>query len=135
MLQKSKGFGASLLLVAADTSRSVVFEITTKKIVVRKAEESLLVCTNHFRTPELCVPRDCSRYAEMALLRRSEAPIEISDIQQSMQRVGGRSTLQAVVFEPETLRMHVAMGSIPVWDRPFVKLDMKALFEHNVPKE
>jgi hypothetical protein len=134
-LRKSKGFGKSLLLVASDRKRSVVFEITTRKIVVRDAKEGLLVCTNHFRTPELCVSEDCWRYNQLALLSRSEVPIEFADVRQAMQLVGGESTLQAIIFEPESLCMHVALGSIPVWDRPFVRLDFKALFEHDVVQE
>jgi predicted choloylglycine hydrolase len=49
-------------LAACDRQRAVVFEITSKNVVVRSAEDHLLACTNHFRTPELSVGKNGWRY-------------------------------------------------------------------------
>ena len=39
-------------LAACDRQRAAVFEITPRHVVVRMAEDHLLACTNHFRTPD-----------------------------------------------------------------------------------
>jgi len=50
-----------MILAACDTRRSAVFEITTKDVVARRAEDHLLAATNHFRTPQLRVRTRSSR--------------------------------------------------------------------------
>jgi hypothetical protein len=135
LLRKKTGYIKSILLVACDTQRAAVFEITTRKVVVRGPEENLLICTNDYRTPQLCRSEECSRYDELAKFRQRKAPVGHLDVIQALRTVGRDRTLQSMVFEPESLRLRVALGTVPVWDHPFVTLDLATLFRRKVTKE
>ena len=60
--QPDEGRPGTMNLAACDRQRAVVFEITSKNVVARGAEDHLLACTNHFRTPELSVGNNGWRY-------------------------------------------------------------------------
>jgi hypothetical protein len=45
-----------------------------------------------------------------------------------MRLVGGGNTIQSMVFEPKSLRLHVALGCLPLWEGPFAVIDLAALF-------
>ncbi len=132
LLRKSKAYTKSILLVTCDTKRAAVFEITTRKIVARDPEDGLLICTNHYRTPALCRSKQCARYEKLERLRLRKAPLAHSDVTEALRSVGGDGTLQSMVFEPVPLRLRVALGRVPIWDRPFVTLDLATLFRHKV---
>ncbi len=42
--------------------------------------------------------------------------------------VDQRDSMNAVIYEPEDLRLHFAMGEVPATDAPFVTLDLKTIF-------
>ncbi|MHC4406379.1 MAG: C45 family autoproteolytic acyltransferase/hydrolase, partial [Planctomycetota bacterium] len=126
----------SVLLAACDTRRAVVFEITPGKMVTRNAEDHLLACTNHFRTPELAVPREmraCDRYETFQKYWQENEPLAWTDVAKAMREVGWSLTLQTMIFEPETLRLRLAIGANPpATARPLTTLNLKELFRHGV---
>jgi hypothetical protein len=136
-LLRSSKRTSSHLLVACDTRRAVVFEILPGKMVTRSAEDHLLACTNHFRTPELAVPRrmrECGRYQTLQKYWRREEPFAWTDVAQAMREVGVSSTLQTMIFEPESLRLRLAIGADPpATARPLITLNLKELFQYEVP--
>jgi hypothetical protein len=124
-----------LLVVACDRRRAVVFEITTKQIVTRKAEGHLLACTNHYRTPELAVPTHCRRYRILQKYLGTRRSLSLSDVAGAMREVGVARTLQTMVFEPQSLRVHLAIGRCPVLRKRPATLDLAELFRHEVPAD
>jgi hypothetical protein len=120
-------------LAACDRQRAVAFEITPKSLVVRKAEDHLLACTNHFRTPELGFPTNCWRYRVLERYWGRTQPFSWRAVAYAMHSVNlGRDTTQTMIFEPELLRLRLAIGRPPTSTGPFVALDLTALFKHRV---
>lgn len=100
-------------LAICDKKNAAVFEITSKSLAVREDEEGLCCCTNHFRCPEMCVSKECGRYA---ILEKSGVKEKLSrkDVAQQMHAVSqGGATLQTMIFEPARLRLHLAYGQGP----------------------
>jgi len=123
-------------LAACDRQRAAVFEITPKSVAVRRAEEHLLACTNHFRTPELGQPRNCWRYRTLRRYGDRTEPFTWRDVASAMHAVNlDEDTTQSMVFEPKPLRLHLARGRPPVSAGPFVPLDLAELFRHQVPSD
>jgi len=134
LLRKSEGYTKSILLVACDTERATVFEITTRKIATRDSEAHLLICTNHYRSPDLCLSMDCPRYEALARLRQRDAMFTSSDVEDAMRLVGNFTTFESMIFEPKSLRLRVEMGPLSLWEGPFATLDLTTLFRHKVAK-
>ncbi len=135
-LLRSSNRTSSVLLVACDRRRAVVFEILPGKMITRNAEDHLLACTNHFRTPELGAPRrmqGCNRYETLQKYWQREEPLAWTDVAQAMREVGASFTLQTMIFEPESLRLRLAVGANPpATARPLNTLNLKELFPYEV---
>ena len=134
LLRESKGYTRPCLLVACDKEQAAVFEITTRNIVTRNPENDLLICTNHYRTPELCLSKDCLRFEALERFCQEESPLDCSNVTDALRLVGADITIQSRVIEPKSLRLHVALGMLPLWDGPFAELDLRSLFHDQAPK-
>ncbi|MBN2577899.1 MAG: hypothetical protein JXB10_02830 [Pirellulales bacterium] len=117
------------LLLAADTKRQRIFEITTKNIGVRDPEDGLLFCTNHFRAPPMAAVRPCRRYAILEK-NSSKKTYSVADLSRLLNAVNqGRRTMQTMVFEPAKLVLHLSLGRGPTSARPLKTLDLKPLLK------
>ncbi len=117
-------------LAACDRQRAVVFEITPKSVVARRAEDHLLACTNHFRTPELSVSKECWRYRALQGYWGRSQPFTWHDVADALHKVNlGQLTTQSMIFEPKSLRLRLAIGKPPASGGPFVPLELATLFQ------
>jgi hypothetical protein len=119
-----------LSLAVCDRQGGVVLEITPKSVVSRKGDNGVLVCTNHFRTDELAVPLTtwCPRYEKLIESRKIDR-LDIPEVAKKLHEANmGRLTVQTMVFEPATLKLHLAIGSCPSSALPMKELDLKPLF-------
>jgi isopenicillin-N N-acyltransferase-like protein len=104
---------SKLNIAICDTQRAAVLEVTPSNVVLRQAHEGICICTNHFRSSELATSTRCWRYAQLAGSVTSQ-PMGVADIQRRLHAVHqGRMTLQTMIFEPATLRLHLAFGRGP----------------------
>jgi hypothetical protein len=123
-------------LAACDRQRAAVFEITPKTVAVRRAEDHLLACTNHFRTPELGLSKSCWRYRTLRGNWDQAEPFTWRDVTSALHAVNlGQLTTQSMLFEPKPLRLRLASGRPPASAGPFVPLDLEELFRHKVAPE
>jgi hypothetical protein len=123
-------------LAVCDRQRAVVFEITPKSVVARRAEEHLLACTNHFRTPELSLSKQCWRYRALQGCWEKSQPFTWHDVAAALHKVNlGQETTQSMIFEPRPLRLRLAIGKPPVSGGPFVSLELATLFQRRVARE
>jgi hypothetical protein len=112
-------------LAICDKNGMAVLEITTKSVVVRRPEKGLCPCTNHFRTDELATDTKCHRYEalrksfEMDKLDRAAVAKLLDAANQ------GPHTLQTMIFEPASLKLHLAIGKCPTSALPLRELDLK----------
>jgi hypothetical protein len=132
-------------LAVCDKKGGVVFEITSKSLVVRRPVHELCACTNHFRTPELATAtpdqlstaRNCYRYPRLvdSPLDLEAGPaklpkLDFADIARKLHEVNqGDETLQTMLFEPATLTLHLAIGKTPTSALNMKRLELAPLFK------
>jgi isopenicillin-N N-acyltransferase like protein len=120
-----------LSLSVCDPKDDAVFEVTPYSVADRRATDGILACTNHFRTSELAVPllKWCPRYQKLAQARKTDK-LSISDVAKKLDEVHMAGlTVQTMIFEPATLKLHLAIGGCPSSALPMKLLDLKPLFK------
>ncbi len=117
-----------LNLAVCDTRHAAVFELTPRTVAVRRPEGGILACTNHFRTEPLATFRLSPRYHKLMQSARLER-IGLEEVAAKLDQVNlGRLTLQTMIFEPASLRLHLAIGSCPASALPLKRVDLAPLF-------
>jgi predicted choloylglycine hydrolase len=122
-------------LAISDRTGSAVFEITPKELAVRRATEGVCPCTNHFCTKELS-PADAEtrfrsreRFAALEKVREIEK-IGIEDVHKRLHAASHpTNTMQTMIFEPATLRLHLAIGQCPASAGELKTLELGPLFK------
>ncbi len=119
--------GAAIL---ADRKSGAVYEVTPKQVIVRLAEKGICTCTNHFIAPDLAVTGlTCWRYDKLQEYRK-RPKLGVADVAEALHAVNqGENTLHSMIFEPATLRAHIAVGAGPATRHPRKILDCAALFQ------
>ena len=78
--------------------------------------------------PGLCTSKECERFAAITTVAGETDRLGLADVRRALHAAHqGEATLQSMVFEPESLRLHVALGEPPVTALPAVALDVKSL--------
>ena len=118
----------------ADRSGVAVLEVSPKRVVNRLPEAHVCVTTNHFRSPELKAERltnanrTLERFARLGELRKDKEQVRPEDLRKRLDAVNlGTLTLQTMVFEPATLRLHLSIGHVPASGRPLKRVDLAEL--------
>lgn len=113
-----------------DRQGGAVFEISPKSLVVRKPSSGMTVCTNHFISPELGKDKRDWRLERLTIAQQSDAKLGVEEIIGELKKVDqGKFTLHMMVFEPATLKLHLAYGPGKATTRQVETLDLKKLFE------
>lgn len=114
-------------IAACDPHRQAVFEVTTKRVLSRDATDGVCCATNHFRRPELAGDAKCWRYSRLEESRKM-AHLGVMDVASLMKATHqGKMTIHTMIFEPASLRIHLAMGPGPATDYPRVAIDLAEL--------
>lgn len=125
-------------LIVGDKKHVGVFEISPKSVIYRKSVGGMASCTNHFNSElkgenQPNIGNTFGRYRFLEESRTFKTPITIDHIHNKLHRVSfGSQTLQTMVFEPKTLKLHLAIGKAPASQHPLRELDLKPLFEGTV---
>ncbi len=70
----------------------------------------------------------CNRYRKLIQSRKLDQ-LGIADVAQKLNEVNmGRMTVQTMIFEPATLKLHLAIGSCPSSALPLKPLELGPLF-------
>jgi len=115
-------------LAVCDLQSGGVFEITPRSVRFRSAQEGLCAATNHFRTPDLALDLECWRYE--LLTAASKLPqVGVSELARKLHEVNqGPLTLQTMIFEPTTSKLHLAIGPCPTTRLPLRTVELRPLF-------
>jgi isopenicillin-N N-acyltransferase like protein len=121
-------------VAVADRHTVAVLEVSPRRVVRRDARKSTCVCTNHFCTPALRparpldVEHSFERFAKLEEVRDWDRKASPDDLRKQLDAVAlGRFTLQTMVFEPATLRLHLSIGKTPASAGPLRTLDLAPL--------
>jgi predicted choloylglycine hydrolase len=123
-------------LVVCDKNGSAVFEITPSRVIPRKSENGIGICTNHFCLPELKLAKPknthttLDRFATLEKARPGTVKLGIEDVRQQLDAANqGENTLQTMVFEPHSLTIHLAVldGKVPSSSQKLKKLEVGRL--------
>jgi hypothetical protein len=111
---------ATINVAIADRHETAALEITPEKVVKRPARHDVCVATNHFTAPALKpeIPvnmnRSFERYATLAEVATWKEKVDVPALARKLDAVNlGGLTLQTMIFEPTTLRLHLAIGQVP----------------------
>jgi hypothetical protein len=127
---------ATTNLVVADREGIAVFEVTPDYLVVRRPEQGACVCTNHFCSDPLkpLLPlnlfRTFDRFHVLEETAHFQKRLGPADLHRSLDRVReDKETLQTMIFEPATLRLHLAIGTCPASAGETKVLELAPLFQ------
>ncbi len=116
-------------LAVCDRKGGVVLAITPYHVQRRGEEKGICACTNHFRTKGLCTSMECGRY-EILEKSRDIKELGLEEIAKKLDAVNqGGDTLQTMIFEPATLKLHLAYGKCPSSALPMKDLDLEPLLK------
>ena len=111
-------------LTICDRKESAVLEITPKNVIVRRSKTGFLSCTNHFRTPPLGWKQNDPRF-RILNRRRGKNKLGIKEVAKELHRVSqGTLTIQTMIFEPKTLKLHLAIGKGPTSKKKLIAFEM-----------
>lgn len=121
-------------LAVADRTGVAVFEVTPEHVVVRRGENGTCICTNHFCSDELKFGLAINRYRTYDRFRALDVPAGVrpkigpADLHQSLHAASmPDTTMQTMIFEPTTLRLHLAIGSRPSSAGEMAVIELKRL--------
>lgn len=104
----------------ADTKEVAVLEVSPIRVVRRTGTEGVCVTTNHFLTEPMRaaktvnIDKTFERFARLEEVRNVKAKLTPEDLRKHLDAVNlGTLTLQTMVFEPATQRLHLAVGDVP----------------------
>jgi isopenicillin-N N-acyltransferase-like protein len=127
-LMKSVKRTTYLSIAVADKQNCAILELTPKSVVVRRPENGMLLCTNHFRSPELRVDTNCQRYANLSAGGLT-GKVDLTQIWQRLHKASWGGTFQSMVFEPSLLKLHLAYGTPPATSQTPRMVDLADLLK------
>jgi hypothetical protein len=122
-------------VAVADRQSVAVLEVTPAKVVKRSAIRGVCVTTNHFVSPALKperpvnVQRSYERFARLVEAEGWKDRVDVEKLGKQLDAVNlGNLTLQTMIFEPATLRLHLSMGTVPSSKGTLRTLELARLF-------
>jgi predicted choloylglycine hydrolase len=129
-------------VIIADRKGVAVLEVTPGRVVRRDPEKGVCPCTNHFCTATLKpdkpvnVDNSFERFATLAEVRTWKGKADREQLRKQLDACNlGNLTLQTMVFEPATLRLHLSIGKTPASRGPLRTLDLTPLFKAGKPRK
>lgn len=139
LLRRSRRTTANNLMICDRQGRGVVAELTAESVVLREPGAGLLTCTNHFQPhrvltgelvppPSLSLPSSRQRYKTSRQLLEPLDRIDLAALKRALAATANQlTTIQSMVFEPRSLRLHLATGQVPASKAPYRAIELAPL--------
>jgi len=114
ILEKEKKAASNNLILLDASGSAVVAEIGPGRFDVRRAENGIVYSTNHHRAGK-ANPPGCRRYSYLTrFCKKHRGELDVALLKKALHMVNqGVISVQSMVFEPETLTLHLSMGELP----------------------
>ena len=119
-------------VMVADARKALLLELGVDVHHVRRGRDGVLAAANDWLAhPAMVPPRPCGRYqALLTAAERGRGHMTAADVGKALHAARiPNMNLQAIVFEPAAMKMHVSINRVPASAGPYVTLDLKGLFE------
>ena len=118
----------NLMLMDAAGNRAVV-EVTPDAVHVRRGVDgAILISTNHQRDQDADTAGRCDRYDDLHAAGAADyGKVDEATAEAMLGRVGNRTTLQSMVFEPANRVLYLSAGK-DASHKPFTRVDLKPYF-------
>lgn len=111
VLAKANPPGIQCSLVMCDRAGGGVLEMTPRTVALRRGTGGAVAGTNHLLAPGLATPQSCPRLERLDALAAGRKAWDVPAVWSAMHEASqGDWTVQTVVLEPATLRVHLAFG-------------------------
>jgi len=130
LVKKTRRTSPNNLAVAVPKGEPLVIEFSPTVVAVRRPTDGVLLCANHFRSPEhVAAPKPIDhRYATLTrLAEKHRGRIDPAALKTMLQAVRQHMTLQSMIFEPAARRLHLSIGTVPSSDGPYRTIDCARL--------
>jgi len=117
-------------VMVADSSQALVLELGAYECCVRRGEPGVLAASNDFLAHSSRVDEDrCARYnALMSAVAEHRGQMGVSEMKQALYAARiPTMNIQAVVFEPAAMRMHVSINKCPAAAGPYRAFELREL--------
>ncbi len=135
LLEMMRRTGATNLVVA-DPNGVAVFEVTPEGVHVRRPQQGVCVCSNHFCSEgykpvfQLNLFRTQERYQVLEQAPVGHERLTVQELRHDLDLAWGViEALQTMIFEPATLRAHLAIGSCPASTAELRTLELAPLLQ------
>lgn len=118
-------------VMVADRTEALVTELGLGDVNVRRGRRGVLAASNYFLMPRLRTrDRKCRRYDSLlAAAGKHRGRMTVRRMKAALYKARiPCMNLQAVIFEPAAMRMHVSINRSPAARGPYVQFDLKKLF-------
>jgi acyl-CoA:6-aminopenicillanic acid acyl transferase len=118
-------------VMVADAKSAAVIELGHSAQAVRIGEGNTLAASNFFVTPGLCSKEvNCPRRAGLLKAAKDKAgKFDVEAMKEALHAARLKDiNLQAVVFEPAAMKMHLSINRIPASGGPYTTFDLRKLF-------
>jgi predicted choloylglycine hydrolase len=117
-------------VMVADKTSAFMTELDINESKIRSSDKTSLAASNYFRDSALQVRKvDCPRYSSLVgSVKQNYGKYDVATMENALYRARiNNLNLQAVVFEPEKMLMHVAMNSRKAAAGPYITFDVRKL--------
>ena len=114
-LEKAVFATSNNLMICDASGAPFVAEITPDKTYFRYPEKDSVFSTNHFESKEIYQGGGCPRYAFLRkFTEENHGNITLDQVKLSLRKTAiPLLNIQAMIFEPDDLHLHLSMGNIP----------------------
>ena len=119
-----------------------MFEVTPRHVVQRDPVRGTCVSTNHFCAASLKparplnIDRSFERFTKLEEVRDWRTKATPESLRKQLHATNlGNLTLQTMVFEPTTLRLHLSIGKVPASAHAMRTIDLAPLFAGDKPRK
>jgi hypothetical protein len=118
-------------VMVADGREALAMELGIAGTAIRRGQDGSLAQTNYFLTEGLAAyPPQCDRHdLLLAAAQANRGRMGIEEMKKALHQARINAlNVQAVVFEPAAMRMHVSVNRLPASAGPYVLMDLAKLF-------